>query len=87
MLVFSGKVDGTAKNVQDASINTHVVQLAESFIHDCRLLAHEFADTVDAEITKVLRHAGTNAGNGLQVISHWTNPADFSDGVRLTCGA
>lgn len=70
MLVRRREIDGTSKDIKHATIDMHVMQLAESFVHDSRILPYEFADAVDAEVTKVLCHAGTDTWNCLQLINH-----------------
>lgn len=74
MIFFRSVVDRTAKYIQHASIDMHIVNLAQAFVHGFRILANKITNLEDPQVTQVLRHARADPRNFLKYIRHLLIP-------------
>ena len=64
---FGGEVDGAAEGVEDAAVLVDAAELAELFVKAPGVAAAKGRDAMDAEVVEVLREAGADAGDALEV--------------------
>jgi hypothetical protein len=62
-----GEVDGAAERVEDAAVLVDAAEFAEFFVEPLRIAAAQGGNAPDAQVVKVLREAGADAGDALEV--------------------
>ena len=83
MLFVTCVVDSTAEHIEHAAVDMLAFLAAKLVIHRFRIPSDKVADALDAQLAKIGRDTGTDAGHGLErlgtTFGNGTHRAEYTD--------